>query len=511
MDPRSLADTGRDAEAAVLWLLRNRPELVRGSGRGAYWPPEAEDEPRPTLDVRELFRRAAATLQARPEILSNAELEALRSLRPAPTAWGFSFVPGIADTPFFGWYALWRQLAEAQKALYRKRLLARSLPAQIIGAPLLGLPLGPPAFDFNDADWQNPFQLEALIEFYLNFNDPWLPPPPQLVGQNVPRGPPPPNASNGYETVDLTTGWHIVVIDAFGGRLQGNSATAARSVVTLDGTPDLSKVNVNFDTIYLTDATHLRTFRINAIDDAANTVTVDGQPRLPIIGSRWHIPAGVSGDLPALAYNLGPGGARGFDHFDGVLLLVKDGTVHAKFRWSSYTSRNYAAGSQFLSSMRGNRRYDFETYRSSNAFRNYSIKIADAGASYDGVRQARFYFATPVTADAATGPEPNGGGKTLIRIHHTVTNSPANGCSSAGCVVSGDFYALRDRMIDLYQIDYAASHGGTNDAAIARLRGLDHAGSRNMWNSAGGVTAAQWNGKIRGTFWLVRPDERALG
>lgn len=515
MTPRLAGLGARDGEAALLWLLRQRPDLVRESGLGAYWPGEAEqDVPAPPAGLRAAFLDAAGRARARSRILTNAELDVFRALRPVlSSVAAMPLALGAAPASYFAWHVLWRELAEQQKALYRERLLARARPAPVVpGVPPALRLVAPTPFDFDDGDWQNPFQLEAVIEFYLNFNDPWRPSPPQLVGQNVPRLPPPPNASNGYESVDLTTGWHLVVVDAFGGRLNGASARAAHGVLTLDGPPDLAKVNPGFDTIYLPDATGPRTFRIIAVDNGGHTVTVDGAPQLPAAGSRWHIPAGVSGTLPPLAYDLGPGGARGFDHFDGLLLLVKDGTVHARFRWNSYTSRNYAAGSQLLSSIRGNKRYDFETYRSANAFRNYSIKIADPGARYDGVREARFYFATPVTADSApAGSDPNGGGKTLIRIHHSGTNAPTRGCSSAGCVVSGDYYALRDRMIDLYQADYASTHAGVNDAAVARLRGLDHAGSQAMWNDGSGVTAAQWNGKIRGTFWLVRPDERALG
>jgi hypothetical protein len=235
-------------------------------------------------------------------------------------------------------------------------------------------------------------------------------------------------------------------------------------------------------------------------------------------------------------YDLGPGGARGFDHFDGVLFIVKDGNVYRQLRWNSYTSRKYPAGSQELSSPRGNKSYDFSSFRSgrNGSFRNYNFKVSDAGAAYDGVREARFYFSTPVTEDTApvgVNPEtdPQQRGKSLIRIHHSETNSPG-GCSSAGCIVSGDFYAFRDQLIDLYQADYDAAHGGTRDVAVDRLRGIGHEGSRRVWcrtQAASGaaqdprcpaglgpgptVTAGEWNNRIRGTLWLVRPDERPLG
>jgi hypothetical protein len=383
-----------------------------------------------------------------------------------------------------------------------------------------------PAFEFNNADWQNVFQLEALVEFYMNFTDPFLPGPLLTEGINLPRPPwHPPMLDNGYITVDLLSGWHLVLVDSFGGRLNGAAATAVGDVVTLDGLPNPSKVNPNFDTIYLPNDTARasKTYRITAVNDVQRTVTLDGRPSLTGGSSRWHVPAGVSGQLPPLAYNLGPGGALGFDHFDGAMFIVKDGVVHLRFRWNSYTSRNYPhpRDVQYLSSMRGNKRYDFSSFRSprKGAFRNYNFKVKDAGAAYDGVREARFYFSTPVTPDVApAGADPNGGGKTQIRIHHTVTNAAGGGCSSAGCIVSGDFYAFRDAMIDLYQTDFAAAHGGRRDAAMDRLRGADHAQSQTIWRRTQGedhsagptVTAAEWDDRMRGTLWLVRPDERPL-
>jgi hypothetical protein len=69
------------------------------------------------------------------------------------------------------------------------------------------------------------------------------------------------------------------------------------------------------------------------------------------------------------------------------------------------------------------RLFHFSSFRSANAFRNYSFKVNDPGAAYDGVCEARFYFGTPVTPDMPpAGADPNGGGKTLIRIHYSETN-----------------------------------------------------------------------------------------
>ncbi len=408
--------------------------------------------------------------------------------------------------------AQWRTVGDNQKALWRRRLLRRAgfAPAGDTAPP----------FEFDDRDWQNLFQLEALVEFYVNFDDPHRPPP-LVAGENEPR--PPLEADGvtptpGYRAIDLTGGWHIVVVDAFGGRLAGAAATVAGSVVTLDGAPDLRRVNPGFDTIYL-PGDHERpgaTYRVAAANHAASTVTVDGAPDFAGGTSAWHLPAGVSGELPALAYNLGPGGARGFDHYDAALFVVKDGAVHAKFRWSSYTSRNYAAGSQLLSSLRGNRQYDFASFRSNSAFINYAFSVVDHGAAYDGVREARFYFATPVTADAAApGANPNGGGKTLIRIHNgnhgnlAPGAAAAGGTGSAGCIVSPSFYDFRDVMITLFQADRVAA-AGAPDPHVAQLQGAGSVASGALL-AANTVTAAQWNNRLTGSFWAIRPDERPLG
>lgn len=481
--------------------------------------------------------------------------------------------------------AEWRTVHDNQKALWRQRLLKRSGHA----------PAGStaPPFAFDDLDWKNLFQLEAVVEFYVNYPDPWAP-------GAVPRNPGDP----GYITVEFldpvgdaataagnvvtldgnpdltrvreyynfhagayqrrdylflesdtaratkmyritavddaantvtldgspvldggTSAWKIqlrpvgVIIDCFGGRLKGEAATSAGSVLTLDGNPDLSKVNRNFDTVYLPSDTvrATRTYRITAVDNAAKTVTLDGSPTLDggTAGntSEWHIQAGVGGELPNMFYNLGPGGARGYDHFDGIMLVVFNGEVRRKIRWTSFTSRDYAPGHQFLSSLRGNRAYDFMTYRSGNAFRNYSVRIVDQGRSYDGVHEARFYFATPVTADSVpAGTAPNGGGKTEIRLHYSGMNS-VDGCDSAGCLVSPSYHYLRDELIEVYQGEYAAFNGpGTEDAQVQKAHGRSQADSETLWNTAGaaGLNGANWNDKIVGTFWVVRPDERPL-
>jgi hypothetical protein len=481
--------------------------------------------------------------------------------------------------------AQWRQVGDNQKTLWRNRLLRRTGHAPPGSSE--------PPFEFDDLDWKNTFQLEAVVEFYANFDDPWA------VGA-VPRNP----AAAGYITIDFldpagtaatatgnvvaldgtsdltririnydtlflesdtarparlyritavdpiartvtvdgapalpgsTSPWEInlrpvlVVIDSFGGRLQGSSATvSAANMLTLDGSPNLSRVNPNFDTIYLPSDTARakRTYRITGVNNAAHTVTLDDNPVFDDGSSRWHIPAGISGESPPLFYNLGPGGVKGYDHFDGILFTMQGGTIHNKIRWSSYTSRIYPTpqcGNECLSSVRGNKRYDFSSFLSNNAFRNYSLRVNDPGAAYDGVREARFYFSTPVTPDSIAppaNPADPGGGKTVIRLHYSGFNSPGGGCNSAGCIVTPIYYEQRDRLIDLYQDEYQAFHGpGTQDTEVQKAHGRNHAQSQTLWNNtmagiggaANQLTRANWNHKIVGNLWVVRPDERPLG
>jgi hypothetical protein len=66
--------------------------------------------------------------------------------------------------------------------------------------------------------------------------------------------------------------------------------------------------------------------------------------------------------------------------------------------------------------------------------------------------------------------------------------------------VSSNFYTFRDVMIDLYQKE-------RGKAAMDQLSGADNAASQKIWTKKT-VTENQWNNRISGTFWLVRPDER---
>lgn len=540
-----------------------------------------------------------------------------------------------------------------------------------VGHPFL-LSFDPP-FRFETAGqrWRNLHQLEAVVEFYVNFPEPWgagqvprKPGDPAYVPVSLgePRGSSatvagtvvqlegnpslqelvvhPPDAANpvvgpavaaGYPprrrylydtiwlggdrartsrmyrimqvdddaktvTVDAapmlreqTSNWRVnrrpivVMIDPFGARvrgaitLSGAGATivgpdpldATRTIVQLDAGAQLERVNDGFDTIHLPSdqSTSLdrpgTIYRIFGTNQAARQVTVIGSPNFGGGTSNWEIPAGVSGGLPPLAYDLGPHHApanadrqsRGFDHYDGALFIVHRGRISGRgmLRWSSYTSRdkgpwNMANWPQALSSVRANARYYYSAYRSADDFKNYTFGVIDAVASRggltpvpphapappavdlvaDNIADARFYFGTPAALlglPAAVAPldgrvTTDANGKSLIRFHRGSQNGRV-GTGSDGCIVSPSYVDMRSELVRRYEADYEEFYGpGALDGEVHKLLqfATTNAGSENLYNgmlappNAGvTLTAANWNDRLCGVFWLIRPDERPLG
>jgi hypothetical protein len=487
----------------------------------------------------------------------------------------------------------WRQVGDNQKALWRNRLLQR------FGHGATGSTV--PPFEFDDTDWQNVFQLEALTELFLNFNDPLRPMSSGAIsGENVPRAPilangsPDPAYKNvdfvppagilatvarnmlagtsiitldnpvgllrvrpGYDTISLDndasltqsrylitevdvaagtvtingtptltvspTPWeiclrpYIVIVDSFGPRMWGNTALLINPVeLQLDGAPSLATLNLTQDTIYLSgdSARATRTYRIIRANNVTHTVTLDASPLLAGGSSTWEIQGGVSGRLPAMAYNL-TRGASGFDHYDGVAFVVFHQSIITSIRWTSYTSRAHAIGSQSSSSIRGNKQYEYMSYRSGNAFKNYCFKVTDPRAQGDWVREARFYFETPVREDKAIAPAipvDGGPGKTEIRLHDSNTQA-TNTTGSDGCVVSANIYELRDAIVRAYQAERWELVGSI-DAEVQKVFTRNRAQSQALYNAApamGGLTSAHWDNKLVGTLYLIRPDERPVG
>jgi hypothetical protein len=73
--------------------------------------------------------------------------------------------------------------------------------------------------------------------------------------------------------------------------LLGSSARVSGSLITLDGEPDLSGVEPSTDSLFLEDdtASARRIYRLVAIANAANTVTVEGTPNVGTGPSPWII------------------------------------------------------------------------------------------------------------------------------------------------------------------------------------------------------------------------------
>jgi hypothetical protein len=143
----------------------------------------------------------------------------------------------------------WRGVGDNQKKLWRDRLLKRTghaLPDSTA-----------PPFEFDDLDWQNIFQLEAVVEFYANYLDPWL-------AGAVP-----------LERVNST--------------LEGSAATVTGRVVTLDGSPDLTGITVNRDELLLEQAEAPRVFQITAFNDNDKTVTLCESPTVTGGSSAWKL------------------------------------------------------------------------------------------------------------------------------------------------------------------------------------------------------------------------------
>ena len=511
--------------------------------------------------------------------------------------------------------AQWRQVGDAQKDLWRRRLMVRAGFAVDEG--------GDPPYVLDVADG-NLFHLEAVTEFYLNLNDPWLPRTTgDQVGRNVPRPPEdpgyhrvdlldpsgvaatplPPHPPNQFRLrldgdADLTEVWRtdghtpatshrdllflagtapaaqrwfrvaaveaatrtvtvhgspqlvgpdqswllrrrpqIVVVDPVGERphLVGTGARpgAAANQVVLDGDAGLTLLVLNFDTIHLPAdvARPSGTYRIVGCDLATRTLTLDGEPALDGESSSWQIPAGVGGRFDPIPTGFRPD-RRGTDHYGGVAIVVHGGRQHAAYSFTSFSAWRYQGGNR--SAIRGNTHYECRSFRSGDAFKNYSLKVVTAGEG-DHVAHGRYYL------DDISNPRPLPGapqtwqpfppllhvaddldGKVYIRFHDGHTNTgddAASSTGSAGCIVSPAYFEFRGTLIGLHQQERALL-GLAPDPPLADLAPLGRAESRALWtrSSTDPVTpppphlsAAEWENKIAARLWLVRPDERPAG
>jgi hypothetical protein len=322
-----------------------------------------------------------------------------------------------------------------------------------------------------------------------------------------------------------TSSWRIVfdpvavLIDPFGGLYRGTFAVQNINNprrIALDGAPNLARINPLFNSIRLAGDTALpsRTYPIASVDAPNHAVELTDSLDLPAFGNatEWNLPAGVSGHMEPPERPLSEG-RQGYDEYEGMLFLLNEGEVIGMFPWTSYTSRDYpteGAEAALLSSIRGNRDYDFSSFRSLKTFINFALKVVDSyETSYDGVREARYYFSDPPTDDsAAVGSDPGVAGKLYIRLHFGESRAPNDGTGSAGCVVSPFFYNFRDPLIAIHR-ERRTRLGLAADAA-GRIFGFDREQSVRELRNPRGVSAAQWNNRIFGVLWVIRPQERAL-
>ncbi len=284
------------------------------------------------------------------------------------------------------------------------------------------------------------------------------------------------------------------------------------------------------DTIYLASDT-ARPSRVYRITDVkgASTLVVDGTPMLAHNRSAWRIPGGIGGRHPPLKYAVSdtplnnalraddPHYVTGFDHYDGLLFLIYQGEIKGRFRFTSYTSRvrpRATQGATILSSLsiRGNKSYDITSEPAGgNRYANFSFKVSsDQTTQRDG---SRYYHATSVgTSDFRIGRRRYPPGATDDVFVHYGFDTGSTG--SASCQVSPQFYELRDTILSLVETQSQAGallHMQFHGKSRRWSEGVYTAAAAGLVDSALlDVFKAAWSRKLRGTLWLIRPDERPL-
>lgn len=227
-----------------------------------------------------------------------------------------------------------------------------------------------------------------------------------------------------------TSAWRIfhnptlITIDAFGSRVRGAQAKTAggqaSQILNLESLSDeqlneLKRVNP-FETISLSDVAQgsvheARITEAPQIDRQNHRATVKvDHPMTPVInGSPWAIPAGVGGVQGQIAKPDNPPTNKqwGWDNYDGMLFLIAGGEVRCYFPWTSYTSRSTVfrgnnVGTEFHSSIKGNKVYRFNSVFSRNDYINLSFSVIDP----DGL----------VWGDRMTAADEQRGGRVFPRV-----------------------------------------------------------------------------------------------
>ncbi len=157
-------------------------------------------------------------------------------------------------------------------------------------------------FEFNDDDWTDLDQLKAVVEFYLNYNDPWKMGRDE-VGVNRPRLP----GETNFVSANLVTGLHLVLIDSFGARNNTHGKIIAEGSASLEriaGEPKKIRISLtdNEKKKIGNDSSRYRivfpgdtkrasgSYRISVdqIDNLRYTLALDGEPGI-VNGQSWKI------------------------------------------------------------------------------------------------------------------------------------------------------------------------------------------------------------------------------
>ncbi|MEL7162829.1 MAG: hypothetical protein AAFN92_18875, partial [Bacteroidota bacterium] len=363
----------------------------------------------------------------------------------------------------------------------------------------------------------------------------------------------------------------LVLVDPLNSRLGNQKATIVgtydedKTILELDCKLGDLKVNKDCDTIYLAADTNRasKRYRIirgaygtqsdnakkrnrydhsvgtNPSTDGAITQLGNGKKRILVAGlpafaegtteSPWNIPAGLGGEInhPGKDY-YSKKLTLGYDTTDGWMFVVYDGRVRLMQKWTSYTSRSHGLGSEQNSSIAGNKLYHYYSHRSGKKRTiNYSLKVVDKPLtdwSYDDCTLARRYHLRKVTADD----------KGRIRIHHSShDHKNGKGTGSAGCLVSRQYYLLRNELIRIYVREQKRLGVATALPLGALINYQTHLWGEKIWCNTANATVQStancstatvsavstdrklvdkdWIKKISGEYWLIRPEERSLG
>lgn len=367
--------------------------------------------------------------------VSAAVTSAQQRLYPAPALYEAKQTRSLTD-------AQWRAIGNGQKGLYWNRLRRSS------GHTTTGNP-----FVFDVKDMANPFQLEAVAEFFIAWPEPETP-------GSVPGANPPQPA-----LVDLQEGdWNLVFIDPF-------------QHPTL-GSPEPPKSDY-----FLAKHTPPNALRC----DAANPLPS------PFNADRYD----------AVLFLVHQGEVKGWYRW----------ATYTSHKWeAAHYGKCYLASSAL-----GNQAYHFRSTTSSlkAKFINYAFLLSDVldGSLVPG----RYYYRPGMPSDDGTLAGDPDANKSGVMIHQGVTADMAHQTrsysGSGGCLVSPNFCPLRSDVIEIYMEEELKKPAATRDEELAFLSHRTHSegvrirtGALRMEDGTS-YQASYWNNKIRGMCYLIRPDE----